>query len=62
MALESLVPQPGIQHASPALEAWSLHHWTAREIPSTIFEKHSFLTGLLYYFDTSVKSVDLMYV
>ena len=28
-----LVPQPGIKPASPALEAWSLNHWTTREVP-----------------------------
>ena len=28
-----LVPWPGIEPASPALEAWSLNHWTAREVP-----------------------------
>ena len=28
-----LVPQPGIELAPPAVEAWSLNHWTAREIP-----------------------------
>ena len=27
------VAQPGIQPSSPALEAWSLNHWTAREGP-----------------------------
>ena len=26
-----LVPQPGIEPA--ALEAWSLNHWTPREVP-----------------------------
>ena len=28
-----LVPGPGIEPAPPALEAQSLHHWTAREVP-----------------------------
>ena len=27
-----LVPRPGIKPTSPAVEAWSLNHWTAREI------------------------------
>ena len=27
-----LVPQPGIEPASPALEAWNLNHWTTREV------------------------------
>ena len=28
-----LVPQPGIKPMPPAVEAWSLNHWTAREVP-----------------------------
>ena len=28
-----LVPHPGIEPATPSLEAWSLNHWTAREVP-----------------------------
>ena len=29
-----LVPRPGIKPVSPALEAWSLKHWTTRDVPS----------------------------
>ena len=32
-----LVPQPGIEHVPPALEAWSLNHWTSREVPMLLF-------------------------
>ena len=28
-----LVPQPGIELALSAVEAWSLNHWAAREVP-----------------------------
>ena len=28
-----LVPRPGIEPRSPALGAWSLGHWTTREVP-----------------------------
>ena len=28
-----LVPQPGIEPVSPAMEAWSPNHWTAGEFP-----------------------------
>ena len=28
-----LVPQPGIEPATPTLEAWSLNHRTARDVP-----------------------------
>ena len=33
-AYEILVPQPGIEPAPPEVEAWSLNHWTAREVPT----------------------------
>ena len=33
MASGILAPRPGIELASPELEAWSLNHWTAREVP-----------------------------
>ena len=29
-----LVPRPGIQPVPPAVEAWSLNHWTTREVPT----------------------------
>ena len=32
-----LVPCPGIQPPSPAVDVQSLNHWTAREVPSPIF-------------------------
>ena len=32
-----LVPQPGIEPVPPALEAQSLNHWTAREVPIVSF-------------------------
>ena len=28
-----LVPQPGIEPMSPAVQVWSLNHWTLREVP-----------------------------
>ena len=33
----ALVPWQGIEPVSPALEAWSLNHWTAREVPDWEF-------------------------
>ena len=33
-----LVPRTGIEHVPPALEAWSLNHWTTREVP-LLFKK-----------------------
>ena len=33
MACRILFPQPGIKPEHPALEVWSLNHWTTREVP-----------------------------
>ena len=33
MACQILVPQPGIEPVSPAVETWSPNHWTTREFP-----------------------------
>ena len=30
--------QPGIESGPPALGAWSLNHWTTREVPQIIFK------------------------
>ena len=32
-ACRILVPRPGIEPVSPAVEAQSLNHWTTREVP-----------------------------
>ena len=37
MARGILVPLPGIEPAPPAVEAQSLNHWTAREVPDGSF-------------------------
>ena len=38
-ACRILVPWPGIKPVPPpAVEAWSLNHWTAREFPYTHFK------------------------
>ena len=37
LACVILVPQPGVEPMSPALEAWSPNHWTTRELPYTNF-------------------------
>ena len=31
------VPQPGIEPMPPAVEAWNLNHWTAREVPKFFY-------------------------
>ena len=33
----ALVPQPGIRSVPTAVEAWSLNHWTAKEVPRLLF-------------------------
>ena len=35
-ACRILIPRLGIEPSPPALEAWSLNHWTAREIPQLV--------------------------
>ena len=32
----TLVLRPGMEHVSPAVEAWSPNHWTAREAPLSV--------------------------
>ena len=34
-----LVPQPWIKPEIPAVEAWSLNHWTAREVLTCLISK-----------------------
>ena len=35
-ACRILVPQPGVKPTPPAVEAWSLNHWTTREVPYSL--------------------------
>ena len=37
-----LVPGLGIKPIPPALEVWSLNHWTAREVPNMFFKLFNF--------------------
>ena len=49
-----LVPRPGIEPMAPAVEAWTLNHWTAKEVPSLpTFSLTSFQT----VFHTVTRSV-----
>ena len=43
-ACRILVPRPGIKPGPPAVEAQSLNHWTAREVPIV-----GILTGVRWY-------------
>ena len=48
-----LVPRPGIKPGFPALGAWSLTHWTTREVPVALFLfiYFSFLFFLIFKFN-----------
>ena len=56
-----LVSQPGIELAPPAMEMWSLHHWTTKESPKAdpnlnlhcqapFLASHETLSGSLYFY------------
>ena len=47
------VPQPGIKPVPPAMEAQSLNHWTAGEVPHKIFEECKVL-ALAYPLDLNL--------
>ena len=32
----TILPQPGMEPSSPAVEAWILNHWTTREVPAAL--------------------------
>ena len=36
LAWEKLVSQPGVEPDPPALEVYSVNHWTAREVPGQL--------------------------
>jgi len=38
MACEILIPQPEVELMPSAVEAWSLNHWTTREVPILHFK------------------------
>ena len=48
-----LVPQPGIEPVPPAVEAWSLNHWTTREVPKTWY-----IYSMEYY--SAIKKNEIM--
>ena len=43
VARRILVPQPGIEPTSPAVEVWILNHWPTKEVPGMGWDSHSFL-------------------
>ena len=49
--MRDLVPWPWIEPGPPALGAWSLNHWTTREVPShhflTFLTSHPFHPGII---------------
>ena len=55
MACGILVSWPGIEPAPPAVEVWSLNHWTSREVQINyyFFKFNSFLS---FFFFFSIKA------
>ena len=46
-----LVLQPGIEPMPPEMEAWSLSHWTAREVPVNMY-----FNKRVFYFQPDLKN------
>ena len=61
MAYGTLVPQPGIELMPPALEAWSLNHWTAREVPKDFNLKTTFLNILHSKLETLISPISFYF-
>ena len=52
MAYRILIPRPGMDLRTPAVEALSPNHWTTREVPENILKQcekcwHPFITSLI---------------
>ena len=45
----NLVPLPGIEPGPPVLGAWSLNHWTTREVPPLAFLYNSFHNFTVFF-------------
>ena len=46
MAYRIFLPWPGIEPVLPEVEAWSLHHWTPKEVPEEYFiDKKTFASA-----------------
>ena len=45
MACGILVPRPGMEPTSPAVEVWNLSHWTAREVLQQTFLSPTICSG-----------------
>ena len=39
VAYRILVAQPVIKHVPPAVEAWSLNHWTTTQVPQKVLKR-----------------------
>ena len=47
--MQDLVPRPGIEPRPPALGAWSLTHWTTREVPRSMILLFVFFLSPLHF-------------
>ena len=56
MACRILIPQPGVDLVPPAVEAWSLNHWTSREVPKILqYSMSMFLeVAIIAYYNLKV--------
>ena len=52
-----LVPWTGIEPMPPALEVWSINHWTAKEVPPS----HIIMVNHTYSFISLRSSLDLIF-
>ena len=50
MACQILVPQPGTEPVPPAVEAQSLNHWTAKEVPTIFYNYKQCFNSCNYIF------------
>ena len=55
MACGIVVPRPGIEPTPLAVEAQSLNHWTAREVP----DLHSFYLMSIFLFQVPIRDITL---
>ena len=61
MACGILVPWPGIEPTPPAVEVQSLHHWTAREVPSLFLHSSPVMDWSFNFTSWLTQKWDLLY-
>ena len=56
-----LVPWPGIEPGPPALDAWSVSHWIAREVPDLIIISFSVKKRNVILWEGKVLDLSVVY-